>query len=193
MASHQFNKRGGCIANDCHATVEEFLGLRDCCSGTGTVISFGNSDYLRVIYVAVNLATKLSQVAPGDSCLSHTCVRKNGSTAPDGSNTCFQGLRVKAGILYKLKIGSGMDKSLYHCPLGSVQTVIPCLFLDDLETQRFNFSWGNFGDLNHCLSSHFVMTNSVLDTPCSYPRNERPLQDYCRSADECSPPEYCRA
>jgi hypothetical protein len=61
-------------------------------------------------------------------------------------------------MLYKFKISSGMNESSHHCPLVSVQTVLSCLFLNDLETQRFNFSWGNFGNFNHNLSSHSVMS-----------------------------------
>ncbi len=142
---------------------------------------------------------------------------------------------MKAGVFNKFKIGSGMNEPAYYCPLSSVQTVVACLFLDDLETQRFNLSRFNLGDLNHDLSSHYLMsglfsllsvvrciksmghgawgkmpirpliasraypsrelllvTSFPLDTPCSYLRNERPWQDYCRSADECSQPGHCR-
>ncbi len=36
-----------------------------------------------------------------------------------------------------------------------------------------------------------VATSFCLDTPCIDLQNWRLSPDYCRSADECSPPGYC--
>jgi hypothetical protein len=89
----------------------------------------------------------------GYSRLSHAGICDYGGSVPDGCYAGGQRLRMKTGPLYKVKISGSMNEPPHHRPLSRLQAMFTGLALDNLETERFNFSWINFGNLCHKSSS----------------------------------------